>query len=155
MAGRKPKPTHLKLVEGLPGHRKPNKREPKPKRAIPSPPAHLPPAALVHWGYFSALFDGMGVLTGPDAPALERLCCLYQETIELQAVLEKEGRYYETRNKAGEIMIRPHPAAAQLADADRRFHSYLNDFGGSPSARVRVQTDKPDAHEDPAKKYLG
>lgn len=153
--GRKPTPSHIKLVKGNPGRRPLNKREPKPKRVVPSPPEHLPPAAAVHWGRFAALFDRMGVLTEADAQALERLCCLYQETVELQQVLEKDGRFYTTTNSAGDKMIRPHPAAAQLADADRRFRGYLSDFGGTPSARVRVKTEDPIADEDPAAKHFG
>jgi hypothetical protein len=43
--GRKPKPTHLKLVTGNPGKTALNENEPKPEAALPSPPprrqAHL------------------------------------------------------------------------------------------------------------------
>lgn len=41
MAGRRPKPTHLKVVTGNPGKRKLNDKEPTPAREIPSPPEHL------------------------------------------------------------------------------------------------------------------
>jgi len=37
MAGRRPKPTHLKVVTGNPGKRKLNDKEPTPAREIPSP----------------------------------------------------------------------------------------------------------------------
>lgn len=37
MAGRRPKPSHLKVVTGNPGKRKLNDKEPTPIREIPSP----------------------------------------------------------------------------------------------------------------------
>jgi hypothetical protein len=42
MAGRRPKPTHLKVVTGNPGKRKLNDKEPTPAREIPSPQRILP-----------------------------------------------------------------------------------------------------------------
>jgi phage terminase small subunit len=41
MAGRKPLPTHLKLVKGTARPHRLNKAEPRPAVAIPEPPAHL------------------------------------------------------------------------------------------------------------------
>lgn len=38
MAGRRPKPTHLKVVTGNPGKRKLNDKEPTPAKEIPGPP---------------------------------------------------------------------------------------------------------------------
>lgn len=46
MAGRRPKPTHLKVVTGNPGKRKFNDKEPQPAREIPSPPSHIPFACI-------------------------------------------------------------------------------------------------------------
>jgi P27 family predicted phage terminase small subunit len=141
MRGRKPKATHIKLLAGNPGRRPLNNREPKPARVIPAPPEHLPPECLLHWRRFAAYFAGMGVLTEVDGPGLEQLCSLYQEIIELREVIATEGRSYATINRSGARMIRPHPAVAQLADADRRFRGWWSDFGGTPTARVRVQAD--------------
>ena len=73
MAGRRPKPTALRLVEGNPGKRAINKKEPKPKRVIPSCPAHLDDSGKVAWGRLSVLLDRRGVLTEADSAALERL----------------------------------------------------------------------------------
>ena len=41
MAGRKPLPTHLKLVKGTARPHRLNKAEPKPVVAVPAPPDHL------------------------------------------------------------------------------------------------------------------
>lgn len=50
MAGRRPKPTHLKVVTGNPGKRKLNDKEPTPAKEIPGPPAHLTDWGKVAWG---------------------------------------------------------------------------------------------------------
>ncbi len=39
--GRKPKPSHLKLVTGNPGKRAINTQEPVPERILPAPPPEL------------------------------------------------------------------------------------------------------------------
>lgn len=70
MAGRRPKPTHLKVVTGNPGKRKLNDKEPTPAKEIPSPPAHLTDWGKVAWGRLTVLLDGMGVLTVADTLAL-------------------------------------------------------------------------------------
>ena len=47
MAGRKPKPTAIKELEGNPGKRKLNKKEPKPEKGMPVCPEWLLPALLL------------------------------------------------------------------------------------------------------------
>jgi hypothetical protein len=49
-AGRKPKPTALKLLTGNPGGRKLNANEAKPDLAQPTPPDFLNDHAKVEWG---------------------------------------------------------------------------------------------------------
>src|SRR6185312_2686519 len=60
MRGRKPKPSALKLLAGNPGKRALNKREPRPRREIPSPPAHLSDGARTAWGALSTRLDRLG-----------------------------------------------------------------------------------------------
>lgn len=171
MAGRRPKPTHLKLVQGNPGKRAINRSEPKPRRVLPSPPAHLRARAKVAWGYVSAQLDNMGVLTEADALALERLCECYADLLDAQAsldkavivpnadgdpfVLAKAGEStYATRGKEG-WMLRTRPEVAQIADADRRFKSYLVEFGLTPAARSKVKGDGSSKEADPAAEFFG
>lgn len=163
MAGRRPKPTALRLVEGNPGKRAINKREPKPKREIPSCPAHLTDAGKVAWGRLCTLLDRMGVLTEADAFALERLCDCYTEILECREEVARRGRTYESIRQIGDedsgveqVLVKANPAVAMLADADRRFKSYLVEFGLTPAARSKVQV-KPDDNEktDPLAEFFG
>ena len=49
MAGRKPKPTALKKLEGNPGKRKMNTKEPVPGKGMPDCPKWLLPEAKEEW----------------------------------------------------------------------------------------------------------
>ena len=155
MAGRKPTPTHLKLVTGNPGKRKINRHEPKPLRCIPSCPSHLSDNAKVAWGKLTVLLDRMGVLTEADAAALERMVDCYSDILACRDLINQEGRTYTTTNAQGETLIKAHPAVGMLADADRRFRGYMTDFGMTPSARSRISVT-PDEKEnkDPSQKYF-
>jgi len=155
MAGRKPKPTALKLVTGNPGRRPLNKREPKPKRVIPAPPAHLSERALLAWGSLATRLDRVGVLTELDALALEQLCENYAEILELRADIKINGRFQLRISEIDDRIERVRPAQTQLADAERRFKGMMAEFGMTPSSRSRLTTaNDDDAEADPAKKYF-
>ncbi len=154
--GRKPVPTHLKLVKGNPGKRALNKAEPKPRRERVSPPSHLSDKARETWGYVSALLDDMGVLTRPDALALEQLCEAYADYLAARATLKAFGsNYYKTPTATGGEMVRAHPAVAVVSDADRRIRAWLTEFGMTPSARTRVHGEGEDDKADPAAEFFG
>lgn len=153
--GRKPKPSHLRLVTGNPGKRPVNAREPKPKRERPSAPAHVSDKARETWGYVVSLLDDMGVLTKPDVMAVELLCEAYADYLASRVALRDFGsNYYETVNQSGGVMHRAHPAVAVMQDADRRIKAWLAEFGMTPSARTRVHGEVAE-EADPADAYFG
>lgn len=155
MKGRKPLPTHLKLVKGNPGRRPLNDAEPKPRRERPGAPAHISDKAREAWGYVSGLLDRIGVLTEVDAIALEMLCEAYAEVLAARATLQAFGSsYYQTVNEGGSVMHRAHPAVAVLQDADRRIKSWAAEFGMTPSARTRVKVDG-EQEADSADRFFG
>lgn len=153
MAGRRPKPTHLKVVTGNPGKRKLNDKEPSPAREIPSPPEHLT-TGKSSLGKLTMLLDGMGILTVADTLALERLCDIYADILQLRLTIADEGRTYTVQTDGG-FLIKANPAVAMLADADRRFKSYLVEFGLTPAARTKVKVDGGEKEEDPLNQFFG
>jgi P27 family predicted phage terminase small subunit len=156
MAGRRPKPTVLKLVTGNPGKRAINKKEPKPKREIPSCPAHLHDSGKVAWGRLSVLLDRMGVLTEADAFTLERLCDCYTDILECRMLIERDGRTYTSTDHSQNTLIKANPAVAQLRAADAQFKSYLVEFGLTPAARSKVHAEPNDEEtKDPLSKFFG
>jgi len=155
MAGRRPKPTHLKLIAGNPGKRPLNAAEPKPARVIPSPPEHLSPDARVAWGRFAAILDRSGVLTEADAAALEQVAETYAEIVALRQDIAANGRFQVVETKAGGEMERMRPAYSALMDADRRLKAWLVEFGQTPAARSKVKSNGEDAEkEDPAARFF-
>ncbi len=167
MKGRKPKPSHLKLVQGNPGKRPINASEPHPARARPSAPAHLSEKARETWGYVTGILDRMGILTEADAIGVEMLCEAYADKLAAQAALAlpivmtrigKDGAEREyTVAAAGAktylgfgkdgVMVRQRPEVAMISDADRRLRAWLAEFGMTASARTRVKVngeEKPD-----------
>ena len=63
MAGRKPKPTALKKLEGNPGKRKLNTKEPVPAKGMPDCPKWLLPEAKEEWKRLCKKLSEMDVLT--------------------------------------------------------------------------------------------
>ena len=164
MKGRKPTPSHLKLVQGNPGKRSINASEPRPARARPSAPAHISDKAREIWVYVCDVLDGMGILTKADAIGVEMLCEAYadklaaRESLALPIMGKRRdtgdeyviaaggARTYLSYGKDG-VMVRQRPEVAMIADADRRIRGWLAEFGMTASARTRVKgvgEEKPD-----------
>ena len=129
----------MRLLEGNPGKRL-LKDEPAPDQGIPQPP-DLSDLAKNAWAKVSVKLDTIGVLTEIDGWGLEQLCENYAEILELSATIKKEGRFQTVTNKNGDTRTVNHPAASQLADAERRFKGMLKQFGLTPSARTRVKAN--------------
>lgn len=89
MAGRRPKPTALKLVTGNPGRRPLNSAEPTSPPYSAPPPKHLSNTAKETWERLTLLLNSMGILTIADAFALERLCDIYAEILRYRALIER------------------------------------------------------------------
>lgn len=68
--GRKPKPTALKVLEGNPGHRPLNKKEPMLKGRLPRCPDWLEDDAKKEWKRLGKVLAEMGMLTNLDMMAL-------------------------------------------------------------------------------------
>ncbi|MBS7596727.1 MULTISPECIES: phage terminase small subunit P27 family [unclassified Pseudomonas] len=109
----------------------------------------------VAWGRLTVLLDRMGVLTEADGFALERLCDCYAEILALRDLVDAQGRTYETTSTQGELVLKANPAVAMLADVDRRFKSYLVEFGLTPAARSKVQVKDDEPKEDEFAEFFG
>lgn len=152
MAGRRPTPTAMKIAAGNPGRRPINAAEPK-LGGVPTPPEHLGDGARAAWFAVCPMLQAMGVLDRADAMALERLCETYAEVVELTRDIRERGRTQTTITESGSEMERQRPQVAMLADADRRFKSYLVEFGLSPAARSKVQV-VPEVEESAAARFF-
>ena len=134
MAGRKPKPTAVKKLEGNPGKRKLNTKEPNPGKGMPDCPAWLLPEAKTEWIRLSEKLNQMGVLTEIDRSAFAAYCQSYARWKEAQEHINSEGATYETENG----MQRPNPWVAICNTEQRLMMQAASEFGLTPSARSRI-----------------
>lgn len=83
------------------------------------------------------------------------MCDIYADILQLRETIAIEGRTYTTKTQMGDFLIKANPAVAMLADADRRFKSYLVEFGLTPAARTKVKVDGGEEKEDPLSQFFG
>ncbi len=146
-AGRKPKPTALKILHGSARAKRQAKTEPMPEAGAPPKPDWLGPVASDAWDRLSATLVDMRVLTVVDQTALEMLACVYEEWREAHETVKDEGTR-QTINTQHGTRLQAHPSVAQRADAFRRLNSMVQEFGLTPSAKTRIRTPgEPEAHD--------
>lgn len=149
MRGRKPKPTHLKLVEGNAGKRALNKSEPVPQGNLDEPPDWLTEDQKSGWEY-AIKHAPLGLLKLLDRSALT--VWVVAEDMHRQATIAvgKFGLITKSPNK-GEPMQNPYlPIINRQAQIMMKAASEL---GFTPSSRSRVEVSGGEI-EDPADRFF-
>lgn len=158
MRGRKPKPTHLKLVTGNPGRRPLNKAEAMPPPDLPSPPPELSDDAKVEWGRVATELFRCGLLTKADRAALAAYCQAYGRWVQAERAVAEMGKRDQLtgglmiKTTNGNAVQNPLIGIANKAMAD--MVRYAAEFGMTPSARSRIKAEPQEA-ADPADSYFG
>lgn len=132
MAGRKPKPTHLKLITGNPGRRPLNDNEPKPDRVVPACPEHLSVGAKKEWIRVTELLIKVGILTVIDGDALSLYCQLYSDWVDLQKEKGKPGFVF------ADDKGRKNPLMTVQNELVKDIKALCSEFGMTPSSRSRL-----------------
>jgi P27 family predicted phage terminase small subunit len=135
---RRPKPTILKLADGLPGHRLPNPLEPTPVPGAPAMPDGLDVGAVAEWNDLMGLLDALGLLSrdvGPIAAIYLRAWTLNRDA---RADIAKYGAYSE-----GPRGRRRHPAFVTVRETETILIRCLVELGLTPSARTGVRRMRP------------
>lgn len=153
MAGRRPKPTRLKVLQGKPGHRSLPKHEPKPIVGVPPAPEWLVPEARALWDELSEMLVRLRVLTEADRPALELTCATWARWKQAAQVLTEQGHSMLVDREEGVVVV-VRPEVRIEADAARRLRLLLGEFGLTPSSRARVATTGEDQERDPMDELL-
>lgn len=154
MKGRRPKPTHLKLVTGNPGKRRINRAEPKLAQLIPNPPPELTAEAQEEWLRVAPRLLAAGIITAIDRTALAAYCQAYGRWILAERALAEMARRDQTmhgliiRTTNGNPIHNPLVSIASKAMSD--MVRYASEFGMTPSGRSRITANYHDAeHDDP------
>ena len=149
MRGRKPKPTHIKLLTGNPGKRKVNTREPKPAAGAPTCPGWLNRAAKVEWRRI--LKDSpVGLVTKLDRQVLAQYCQNVARIAELEQIVDEQG--YTFLSEKGYVCQRPEMGMLKNLQTIQR--ALCAELGFSPSSRSRVTIAAPPATQDPDEAFL-
>ena len=151
--GRKPKPTALKVLEGNPGKRPLNGREPVPPRATLKCPAWLMPEAKKEWKRLAPALEAMGVLTMADLTAFEGYCQAYARWKEAEAFITQHGSIFQT--PSGYVQQVPQVSIAQ--QNLKIMQSLCSEFGLTPATRARIIAgagSEDGASEDPMERLL-
>lgn len=140
-AGRKPKPTAVKELEGNPGGRPLNDQEPRPAPAdIDHVPYKLLPKARRFWRDHASRLDALGLLTEVDLPAFQMMATHYAVAVQAAEVIRDDGILTEDEHG----LQRKHPALQVLRDHSAAFRTYAAEFGMTPSSRTRVRAEVPE-----------
>ena len=150
MAGRKPVPTHLKLVKGTARPHRINHDEPRPAVTVPRAPAHLDDRARARFTEMAEMLARHGVMTELDASALARYAVVSCRWIDAEAEVKRRGPVVKT--EGGNAIQNPFLSIAnkcllQIAQIE-------SEFGLTPSSRSRIRAAIPADAPDPFEKYL-
>jgi len=134
--GRKPKPTHLKLLAGHPGHRPLPKNEPQPDAAVETmaPPDWLSGEGRAVWAVEFPKLVRNSMITDIDLNAFARYCHACGRFQVAESYVKKQG----------EVLISPsgfpiqNPYLAVSNRAQEQMHKAETEFGMTPSSRSRV-----------------
>jgi len=155
MRGRKPKPTHLRLVEGNRGRRPLNAREPMPQGDLVDSPGWFSVDQQRVWAYAIASAP-IGLLKRLDREILAIWCVaceLWERAIVNQARIDAAaGLPLLTRTPDGYLVQSPYlPIINKQAAIMLRAAVEL---GFTPSSRSRIELPDGNGKTDQAAKYL-
>ena len=143
MAGRPPKPAHLKIVEGRGNGRDSGGRvvdqTPEFVRLPPEAPRWLKGEALAEWNRVLPELQRLELIKQPDMASLVAYCLTWDRLVQAQAIVELEGMVLQD-DKQGRAQR--HPALLTLEMASRELRSWAQQFGLTPSAESRLKTPK-------------
>lgn len=132
--GRKPTPTAIKELEGNPGKRVLNEREPKPVKKAPACPKWLEEEAKKEWRRLAKQMEQLGILTQVDMAAFAGYCQAYARWKEAEEFITQHGSIVKT--PSGYWQQVPQVSIAQTYL--KIMNKFAEQFGLTPSSRSRI-----------------
>jgi P27 family predicted phage terminase small subunit len=170
MAGRRPKPTAIKTLQGNPGHRPLNDKELVAPKGEPEMPKGMLPAARREWKNIVPLLMKLGVLSQIDGKALAAYCDTFAHMEKSRKDIEKYGLVVEepvidkfnnpvvlgsipgVPPEAGAsylVKLKANPAVANYALFAKLMKSFLIEFGLTPASRAKLKVEADTGDTDP------
>ncbi|MCP1312985.1 MULTISPECIES: phage terminase small subunit P27 family [unclassified Halomonas] len=150
--GRKPKPSHLKAVQGNAGKRAVNHDEPQCEELddVPLPPEWLSPIGIEMWERVAPWLIGSKILTGSDLHNLEAFCAAYSRWRLAEQDIAKNGIVVPGLNSDVK-----NPACTEANAALKQMALYGSALGLDPSSRSRLAVPGAKDASNPFKDLLG
>lgn len=154
--GPKPKPSRLRILEGNPGNKPLNAREPQPLAGSPRCPAKYTGEQRKLWLTIAKQLVACGIMTRIDGQAFELLIDSYVEYLEATAKVSQTGPIWLEKGDSKIPKFAYSPYWVQANRAGKRLHLMLREFGMTPSARSAIKSAAPivDQPGDPAARYF-
>lgn len=154
--GQKPKPNHLKLIEGNPGKRRIAGGPPPPGGPVPDAPDHLSDEAKAEWARITPGLQALRLIHPTYRASLAAYCMAWARWVQAERALAKMGAadlltgglMIKTSN--GNAIQNPLVGTANKAAAD--MVRYATEFGMTPCAQARLSLDTSAA---PQSKWAG
>lgn len=152
-SGRKPKPTHLQLLEGNPSKR-PIRKAIEPPAAKPQCPRWLPVEGRREWARIVPVLDNLGLLSVVDRAALAAYCDTWARLREASEDVSARGLTIETERQrfsrngtllATDIVEMKNPSVQIAGDCAERIRRFAAEFGLTPASRLKEKTADGDA----------
>lgn len=135
--GPAPKPTELKRLEGNPGKRALNTREPRYAAKAPPCPKHLTGEARKEWRRVSRELLAAKLLQVVDRAALAAYCQAWARWVDAELKMQEDGfRMVATTDKGYEHVS---PWFQVSTQALKQMKAFLVEFGLTPASRTRIQ----------------
>jgi P27 family predicted phage terminase small subunit len=144
LRGPAPKPTSLVLLEGNPGRRPINRKEPKPRDKAPKCPEHLDERAKQEWKVLVPILKRMRVLSEADGIMLGNLCQAYSLLVKSQTKLNESGPLF----KAPSGYPMANPLIGIINGCLETITKISREFGLTPASRTRIQVAGKDNASD-------
>ena len=132
--GRKPTPTAIKELEGNPGKRALNDKEPKHQKKAPACPKWLEDEAKKEWRRLAKQMEQLGILTQVDMAAFAGYCQAYARWKEAEEFITQHGSIVKT--PSGYWQQVPQVSIAQTYL--KIMNKFAEQFGLTPSSRSRI-----------------
>lgn len=132
-----PKPTVLRIAEGVRDKKKVNKKEPAPRLKIPPMPNGMSADAKKEWKRIAPILLENGLLTEMDSLALELYCESYSMYRKASQKLKQQGVFIKGKN-GGQVYNQWYSVQQKAQTA---LNKYLAEFGFSPAQRTRLSSE--------------
>ena len=143
MAGRRPKPTKLRVIEGNLGKRTFNQAEPELRVASADVPDGMSTGGAKEWNRIAGELCDLGLLTEVSRSVFRLYCEAIAEHDAASIFLRENGLTYVVRDKDGEVRsVGQFPQVAIARNAAERARKLAIEFGLTPAAASKVRVPK-------------